>query len=687
MKFSLYPKLAFDGIRKNKRLYIPYILTCVGMIMMYYIIAFMCNNEAFESLPMGKRTIEMTMTLGGWVIAIFALIFLFYTNSFLIRRRKKEFGLYNILGMKKANLGIIMLWETIIIAAISLVMGLSLGILFSKLAELGLLKILQADVGFSLSISFQSILITVALFSVIFLLLYLNSMRQITFSSAISLMRSENSGEKAPKANYILGILGVLILGGAYYIAVTVQNPLVAMLLFFVAVIMVIIATYMLMISGSVMLCRLLQKNKRYYYKSNHFVSVSSMVFRMKRNGAGLASICILSTMVLVMISSTTCLYAGIDNTLKVRYPGEICFSMNLRNIENLSDETIPDIKSAVQEISKASGSELVNEREYRLANTAGYFNPDTGDLSFDNYIDYSGLSKNACSVVIVPVDDYNAFTGSNASLSDGEVLVATTRTACNSDTVCLAKRLTYKVKDRVDNCFNIGDVATMSVPVVTIIVPSLEDVLTDLDSCIGSVESNIFNKFWNYSFDTGLDSAGQEKVCEALRLFCSQKAYDLSQGTAEDFNYRYMSAVSRAESKSDFVDIYGGLFFLGILLSAVFIMAAVLIIYYKQISEGYEDQARFDIMQKVGMTKREIKKSINSQLLTVFFLPLLFAGCHLAFAFPIVQKMLAVMSFNSVSLFLIVNLICFAIFALLYLIVYKLTSNAYYKIVSGAKE
>ena len=306
----LYPRLAVNSIKKNKRLYLPYILTSAGMVMMFYIISFLANGNALDNVT-GGNIMQQTLTFGYIVIAVFSLIFLFYTNSFLIRRRKKEFGLYNILGMGKWNLGRVLVWESIVVSLISIVSGLFCGILFSKLAELAMIKVLHAENNFTLNIEWKSVEYTAIVFAAIFLFLLINTLRQIKSSEPIELLKSESAGEKAPKANWIFALAGFLILIGAYMIAVMVQSPIESLLWFFVAVVMVIVATFLLFVSGSVAFCKMLQKNKKYYYKTNHFVSVSSMTFRMKRNGAGLASICILCTMVLVMITSTTCLYTG----------------------------------------------------------------------------------------------------------------------------------------------------------------------------------------------------------------------------------------------------------------------------------------------------------------------------------------------------------------------------------------
>lgn len=322
MKLSFYPRLALDGIRKNKRMYRPYILTCVGMVMMYYIIAFLCRSETVNAVR-GGSVVREFLRLGSGIIAFFAGCFLFYTNSFLIRRRKKEFGLYNILGMGKRNIGILLFWENLLIALSAIAVGLGAGMLFSKLAELGLIRMLSGDVDYRLTVSAEAMLSTGKVFGVIFALLFLSTLFQLKFMSAISLLHSESVGEKPPRANWLLGIVGALVLGGGYYVALTAYDAISAIMYFFVAALLVIGGTYLVMIAGSVVFCRILQKNKNYYYKTGHFVSVSSMIYRMKRNGAGLASICILATMVLVMLSSTTSLYFGSEDSLRSSYPRE----------------------------------------------------------------------------------------------------------------------------------------------------------------------------------------------------------------------------------------------------------------------------------------------------------------------------------------------------------------------------
>lgn len=683
MKKGFYPKLAFDGIRKNKKMYLPYILTSIGMVMMYYIIIFLQFSQSIKD-AVQSSTVTQILGLGSWVIAIFSCIFLFYTNSFLIKRRKKEFGLYNILGMDKHNLGIILFWETLIIAVISLVIGLAAGIAFSKLAELVFLNLLKSDATFDLTVSSQGIGLCAIIFTVINILLFFNSLRQVRSSSAISLVKSEQTGEKPPKGNWIFGILGVLLLGGAYYISLSIKEPLQALTLFFVAVIMVIIGTYLVMISGSVLFCRLLQKNKKYYYKPNHFVSVSSMVYRMKRNGAGLASICILATMVLVMISSTTSLYFGEEDALASRYPREINISFTTLDTQIYKDGQADKIRSEIDKIAKKRNANVHNSLTYLAGTLAGMITD--GNVETDVRNVYSGTVdyNRVFQFNFVSIDDYNKIMGTDYKLKDGEAMIYLFRKGSNfnGDKLSFNGGQSFKIVKYLDNFISQSDAAMTIVPTMAVFVNDLDKATQGMTDATHQHDSEpVINFNWSYGFDTGLSEDEQIALSKDINSYLT----DVSDNFKEDIHSTEVE--SREQNRLDFFSLFGGLFGLGIILSIVFIFAAVLIIYYKQISEGYEDQSRFDIMQKVGMTKKEIRKSINSQLLTVFFLPLIFAGMHLAFAAPIIKKLLLLFNLTNLNLFIVTILISFAAFALFYMIVYKITSSAYYKIVSGAKE
>ena len=542
---SLYARLAWDGIRKNKRLYLPYILTCVGAVTMYYMMRELRDSPLLESMKGGGSS-RMILGLGTWVIAVFSLLFLFYTYSFLIRRRQREFGLYHVLGLGKRHIALLCALETLLTAAIALVAGLAAGVGLSFAVELGLRSTMRAAVDFAFSINGGALLQTALLYLAIFLLILLSTLVKVGRGSAMSLLRSENYGEKPPKANAFVAVLGAVLLAVAYVMAVSIQEPMQAMLLFFAAVILVILATYLLFIAGSVALCKALQKNRNYYYQPRHFVSVSSMAYRMKRNGAGLASICILATMVLVMLSSSACLYFGAEDSLNATYPTEFDVTVWVSD-----PATVPDLEKALNEAGAPCGVAVWQQ---------------------------------------------------------------------------------------------------------------------------GTLEQWEDGAEWSAAFDTGLSRERQLALGRAISSALNNP----------ETTWGYSTAF-RAEAADEFYGTYGSLFFIGIVLSVLFICAAVLIIYYKQLCEGYEDQPRFAIMQKVGMTAADIRRSVNSQLLTVFFLPLAGAALHMAFAFPMIRRMLLLFRLTNTGLFVTTALISFAVLAVVYTLVYKATSNAYYRIVKGS--
>lgn len=683
MKTGFYPKLAFDGIRKNRRMYVPFICTCIGMVMMFYIISYLHYSDSVAAMR-GGAIVQTMLNLGTITVGIFSCIFLFYTNSFLIRRRKKEFGLYHILGMGKRNIARILFWETMLTALISLVIGIGFGILFSKLAELGMLRLMHAQATYSMQISPDSILFTITVFGCIFILLFFNALRQIHFSGAISLIRSENVGEKPPKGNWILGILGLGCLVVAYYLAVTVADPVSALGMFFIAVILVIFGTYLIMIAGSVLFCRLLQKNKRYYYRANHFVSISSMVYRMKRNGAGLASICILATMVLVMLSTTVSLYFGMDDVLSNRYPYQFNTTVLYNSFDTMSDENTASIRKLASDAMDKYECTPSNVSDYRSACFYGYLidNDFVCDTPFDSHSETANYLEGKI-FYFVPLSDYNKMMGTNETLESDEALLFSTRdSAYNESTISFEHGMKYTIKKQIDKFVPDGNSMANISTTFVLIVPDIHAAVDAIAALPDNEKSVYF--YWQYNFDTNLNRDDQILL-----------ANDLSSTISDFFTQSYKQNTgimrcqfeSRATNYEGFFADFGGLFYLAIVLSIVFLLAAVLIIYYKQISEGYEDQARFDIMQKVGMTKKEIRKSINSQLLTVFFLPLVGAGTHLIFAFPMIRKILLLFNLTNLHLYTIVTLISFGAFAIFYTIVYRITSNAYYHIVSGASD
>ena len=665
MKRGLYARLAWTGMVKNKRLYLPYGLSAAGMVLMFYILTGLSGSPVLEHMSGGGSS-AIILRLGTVVIAVFALIFLFYTHSFLIRRREREFGLYNVLGMGKGSIARILLWETAITYGLTTGTG----------------RLLRVPVTYTLTVSVSSLLAAAALFAVIHTLILLNSLRQLHGVSAVALLRSESVGEKPPRAQWVLTAAGVVLLGGAYALALAIKEPLAAFLWFFAAVIMVIIATYLLFISGSVTLCRGLQRNKKYYYRPQHFVSVASMTYRMKRNGAGLASVCILATMVLVMISSTTCLYVGQEDAVNARYPRDMDVAVYGRSDHPLDEAEAEQLRQGVESTVFNFGGQTSNVATYREISVSGL--PDGGDLRLGNAGASAADSTHVIHIYFVPLEEYNAVTGQSLTLEDGQVYVAALRTEFHSDTLSIDGGMTRHVMKR--------EIPALVGAAVADITPSLTVVVPDFEQFVPELQSYLTNKYgwyptatWHYAFDTDLPE-NQQADMDGVTPNLKDALDDYLSGVSSDWGVG-VSVESKAGNRADFYGTYGGLFFLGIMLSIVFIFAAVAILYYKQLSEGYEDQSRFDIMQKVGMTKGDIRRSINSQLLTVFYLPLLMAGLHLCFAFPFIHKLLMLFNLDNRGLLVGTTAVSFAVFAALYALVYKLTGNAYYHIVADNKE
>lgn len=681
MKLGFYPKLAWEGIRKNKRLYLPYILACIGVVMMHYIISYLSGAAVLDSV-FGAETVTFALSLGSWVVALFSVLFLFYTNSFLIRRRKKEFGLYNILGMGKWNIGRIVIWESVIVAVLALALGLASGVVMSKLFELAMANLMGAPITYEITIAPDVMVGTGTIYTGIFVLLLLNSLWQIAKSNPLELLRSENAGEKPPKANWLVGLAGAVILAIAYYIALTIESPVTALTLFFFAAAMVIVATYFLFGAGSVVMCRLLQKNKRYYYKANHFISVSSMTYRMNRNGAGLASICVLLTMVLVMLSSTAALYTATEEMVVQRYPRNINLQISMNEYASLDNARLDAHRAEINAILGDDLSKVEELVDYRVGNTSGMlsdgeFSNEHGDMQNFNY----GMANDAALLFVVPLEDYNRIMGTQQTLADDEVLIYGFRTDYDAPTIRINAGQTYRVKEVVDDWVGCGEASMTIIPTVYVFVNDVDTFTKPMQGMMTDWGTPMMTFDWMYCFD--LD-ATEDEIAD---VFYAIRNSQWMNGMYESEEVASVTAECQNIERRGFYAMFGGLLSLGILLSVLFLAAAVLIIYYKQISEGYEDQKRFDIMQKVGMTKRDIRKSINSQMLTVFFLPLVTAGIHLSVAFPIIHKILQMFNMHNVMLHIATTAGCFLIFGAFYALVYRITSNAYYSIVSGAKE
>lgn len=663
MKGLLSIRLAWSGIRKNRKLYVPYLLTVIGMVMMSYIMQALSYAPALHAMKGGSQ-LEAILSLGKLVIAVFAAIFLLYTNSFLIRRRYREFGLYNVLGMDKNALCRVAFWENLIVALVGLAVGLALGTLLYKLAELGLVNMIRGQVDDSFVVEPESLEFTLVIFAVIFTLIMIRSLIQVRHTRPLELLRSESAGEKPPRANYLLGLLGLGLLGGAYYMAVTISNALSAFTWFFVAVLMVIAGTYLVMISGSVVLCRLLQKWKGYYYKKQHFVSVSSMAYRMKRNGAGLASICILATMVLVMISSTGSLYIGAEDAIAVRYPYDSTVKLYFGRLDELDDRNVEKIQRTMERTLEAQKVTPTAEKIFRYVSVSGALLEDRLVTDFTEVNAVMNYNQ-VYSLYLLSQADYNQMYGTDIALQPGQAMVRVYNGSWNGSHIQVGA-LELDVVGQLPCGLEMEDMT---------LVPSLVLVVSDLQQASVPEECNMIF-FCGYDF--GLP---EEETLEAHRaLEAAVKAL----ASEQKIHCRVECPIVE---RQDFYITFGGLFFIGMILSTMFIAAAALIIYYKQVSEGYEDQSRFAIMRKVGMTRQDIKKSINSQILTVFFTPLLMAGIHLAFAFPLVWQLLTMFSLTNKRLAICTNIGAFLIFCVFYVVIYRFTAHAYYRIVSGQEK
>jgi len=658
MSKLFYPKLAVNNIKKNSKTYIPYILTCIGTIVMFYNMCFLVEVKDIGYLS-DSASLRQILFLGAVVIGIFSFLFLFYTNSFLIKKRKKEFGLFNILGMEKKHIARIMFFETLFTLFINIAIGILIGILLSKLMILLLFKIISFEVVFGFEIPAKAILSTLFLFMGIFAINLVNNICQVHLSKPIELLKGSNVGEKEPKTKWLMAVIGTVSLGAGYYIALTTESPLAALFIFFIAVILVMIGTYCLFAAGSIAVLKILRKNKKYYYKAKHFIPVSGMIYRMKQNAAGLSNICILSTAVIIMLSTTVSLYVGIEDVLRTRYPRNIIVSGR-----NVSDEVAERLDTIIKEQTEKVNTIQKNVVQYRSM----YFTTIQNGTSFTANNSGSYAAKNVSAVMFMTVDDYNEMEDKSISLPDGEALLYTFKGNIPGDILDF-NGFKLTVKERLPS-LNIEDkTSAVLVNSYCVIVDNM-DTIRQVYASISGTGGDMGERFYYYGFDVTCDRDEQISLVWALNDELRKLNVD---GYAEGPEiYR-----------ESFYSLYGGLFFLGLFLGLLFIMATVLIIYYKQIAEGFDDKQRYEIMQKVGMSRVEVKKAIHSQVLTVFFLPLVAAVIHIAFAFKVITKMLAIFNLTNIPLFAICTAVTIIVFAVFYTAVYMLTARTYYKIVS----
>lgn len=660
----MFTKLAITNIKNNRQFYFPYLLTGIITVAMFYIMCALESNPGIQSMP-GAKDLGLILRLGIGVIGIFAVIFLFYTNSFIIKRRKKELGIYNILGMEKRHIAKILSKEAFFTAIIAIGGGLVTGVLFHKLACMLLYRMIGFNGGITFSFSKKGVMITAILFAIVYLLTYIYDLFQVQLANPIELLQSGNKGEREPKTKAIMAVLGVLCLGTGYFIAITTKNPIKALTLFFVAVILVIIGTYLLFTAGSIALLKILRRNKGYYYQTKHFTSVSGMIYRMKQNAVGLANICILSTMVLVAVSTTVSLYVGIEDIMKERYPNEINISAYYDTGAPAEDSIAPIVEKSVKE----SGRKIRHEEDYLELYFAAI--KDQGQYSLDKEKVKTAGDRVSGFVVLTREDCKKKYNEEIPELAENEVALFTIKKT-DMDTLVLENR-SYHVKEikQFQNTEDFETIADMMDEYYYVIVNDVQDMerLWQLQKDIYQENSSSISR--QVRLDIDGDSEQKKECFENIKT-----ALGPEQAKAR------ILIDSRQSSLDEFYQIYGGFLFLGLFLGILFLMITVLIIFYKQISEGYDDKERFSIMEKVGMSNDEVKATIRSQVRTVFFLPILMAAIHVGMAFPMIKRLLSLFGLSNTALFAGCMAGTILVFALIYLLVFLKTSKTYYKIV-----
>ncbi len=663
---NLYPRLAATNLKKNRRFYLPYLLACIVIVALFCIILTLASDPYLGQMQHGG-SVSQVLGFGVLIMALFSAIILFYTNSTFTKQRKREFAIYNILGMEKRHISYVLFWESLYTAAMALFFGLVAAGVFSKLLQLVLVRLIGGEATFGLNIRLMSIGYTAAFFGALFLLLLLNTIRIIHLSNPVQLLRAGSEGEREPRSKWILALLGAVCLAAGYIISLRTNAALYAIQYFFPAVILVIIGTYLTFIALSVVVLKALRKNRRYYYKTSHFATVSGLIYRMSRNAAGLASICILSTMVLVTVSTTVSLYKGVDAYADVRWPQD----MTLTLMTDTRTNTVPDVAPVLQVV-----DDTMTRAGLTQSNVHGYRTVRFSTLRSGDALDqFTGSGVDAYTVLVLDTEGYADLTGEQVTLAPGEAL-AWTDGKPFGDTVTICGR-TFRLRPLDSFPLDSGS-SIMGLHTLYLVVPDLDSVLElRAQQNAYASEHGGTRSMLNYTYQFDLSGTDDEQL-DALHTLLSDPAFE---SAAEAANVQYTTDM-RADGYPTLRSMYGGFLFLGFFLGFVFLFATVLIIYYKQVSEGYDDCGRFRIMQQVGMTPKEVKATIRTQVLLMFFLPLVTAAIHIAFAFPLIKQIVFAFGLQNVHLFLLCTLGTFGVFALLYTFVYLLTARTYYRIV-----
>ena len=670
MHKGIFSGLAKQNIRNNKSTYIPYIITCIFCIAMIYMMEFLRDCPTLDQAVRQADEVRMIVFTGEIVVEIFCIIFLIYSNSFLMKRRQKEIGLYNILGLERNHIGIVMFLETIITSIGSLAGGIAAGIIGSKLALLLLLKLLHIPSVLGFYISVKGIFTCLFMFGIVFLMILFLNLAKIHLSRPVELLRGNNTGEKEPAAKWLMALIGFICLGAGYYLAVTTESPIKAITIFLLAVILVMAGTYLLFTAGSIVILKFLRRRKSFYYRTGNFISISGMLYRMKQNAIGLASICILSTGVLLMISMTVSIYFGMNDIMLNRYPYDVDMS-----VTSISED---ECQTAIEAFEKAIADNKVPVEKSVEEIYLDIVCSKNGDQIL---IKPANTIRNSDSVLVLSLlnqAEYERLTGISANLNDGEIF-AWYPSAVQKDSVTVDEK-EFTVKKWMDkNPLTCGEDAVSDNAVLVVTdedFKKFDEMRTEMYKGVSSAPAGE-----DLTLHLGLDITGSETDKIDFGTPVMEVVKDLKKNGGLSENSWITSGIRQQEYESYYAD-NGSLLFIGILLGSLFLMGTAMIIYYKQISEGYEDQKRFEIMQKVGLSRREVRSSVRRQILMVFFLPLLMAMLHITMAFPMIRRMLLLFGMTNTKLFIGCTAGTVLIFAVVYGLIYLMTARSYYHIV-----
>ena len=670
----LYPRLAWQNIKGDRRFFAPYFLALLGNVAAFYIMTALAVDPGMSQLH-GAMYVQSFCFMGMFIAAVFSAVFLLYVNGFLMKQRKKALGLYNILGMGKSHIAAVLFFETLFVGGAGIVCGLLTGLLFHKLVTLALYKLLRFAVPFGFAISWDAMARTAILFGVLIGLTLLSNLNKVRVSKPIELLYGGQVGEREPRTKWFMTLLGVLTLGAGYYIALRTTNGMEAIAFYFVAVFLVIIGTYCLFTAVSIFVLKALRRNKRFYYKTSHFIGVSGMLYRMKQNAVGLANICILSTMVMVMVSGTLSLYLGTQDIVNRQAPSDLTVLVRYD-----PDEAEPFDPAAMLRLQEG----FIRDQGYSVSEDLIYssFTFTVGRLPDGSYTTENDLVTLGTAITTIQVltqDAYAAATGVSLGLEAGEVAFGGEEDVLTIHWGALEGagsfgRSDLTVAQHLEESLSADAAVSDTSTLVVADTAALMELYENQKEAYGEDSSWME---WQASFSVDATDEELRAVQQAYNQYVRDDA--VFAGTGKWWSCGW---TLRCDVEADAYGLAGGFLFLGIFLGTIFLMATVLIIYYKQISEGYEDKARFEIMQKVGLSREEVRASIRSQVLMVFFLPIAVAAIHILFDFNMVEKLLTLFQVYNTTLTALCTLGTVLVFFLVYGAVYLLTARTYYKIV-----